>query len=76
MKKFASELAAFLRRYYPETKADGWYRFSADIQLRNGNVEVEIPVLTRLPDATRVTLSNLRGTSDPLDKYLPHDAAD
>jgi hypothetical protein len=76
MKIFASELAAFLRRYYPETKEDGWYRFSADIQLRNGNVEVEIPMLTRLPDAKQAALSSLRGTSDPLDKYLPHDAAD
>ena len=50
MKKFAVDLADFLRRHYPEAAKDGWYRFSADIQIRGGDVNVEIPVLTRLPD--------------------------
>ena len=50
MKKFAADLADFLRRHYPETAQDGWYRFSADISIINGQVDVEIPVLTRLPD--------------------------
>lgn len=50
MKKFAAELADFLRRHYPEAARDGWYRFSADIQIRDGQVDVEIPVLTRLQE--------------------------
>jgi len=50
MKKFAADLADFLRRHYPETAQDGWYRFSADINISNGQVDVEIPVLTRMPD--------------------------
>ena len=50
MKKFAADLADFLRRHYPETAQDGWYRFSTDISIINGQVDVEIPVLTRLPD--------------------------
>lgn len=50
MKKFAPELAAFLRRFYPDVNADGYYRFSADIRIRNGQIDVEIPILTRLPD--------------------------
>jgi hypothetical protein len=50
MKRFAVELAEFLRRHYPEAARDGWYRFSADIQIKDGQVDVEIPILSRLPD--------------------------
>jgi hypothetical protein len=50
MKQFAVDLAEFIRRYYPETANDGWYRFSADIQIKHGQVNVEIPVRSRLSD--------------------------
>ena len=69
MKKFASELAAFLRRHYPEAGEDGWYRFSADIQIHNGEVDVEIPILTRLPDVKPRTSAAQK--SDPLKAHLP-----
>ncbi|HEY2836354.1 MAG TPA: hypothetical protein VGI89_07275 [Rhizomicrobium sp.] len=72
MKKFATELAAFLRRYYPEANQDGWYRFSADIQIRGDEVEVEIPILTRLPD---VNPSPAKMENDPLKSHLPKDGA-
>lgn len=50
MKKFAAELAEFLRRHYPESNEDGSFRFSVDIWIRKGEVSVDIPLLTRLPD--------------------------
>jgi hypothetical protein len=52
VKKFSVELADFLRRHYPEANHDGWFRFSADIQIKDGAVDVEIPLLTQLPDAS------------------------
>jgi len=74
MKKFATDLAAFLRRHYPQAHGDGWYRFSADIQIRDGNVDVEIPVLTRLPD---IETQGQRETTktDPLKIHMPKDGA-
>ncbi|MES2291785.1 MAG: hypothetical protein V4527_00620 [Pseudomonadota bacterium] len=57
MKKFATELADFLRRHYPESHVDGSFRFSADIRIREGEVEVDIPILTRLPDELSQSLS-------------------
>jgi hypothetical protein len=51
MESFANDLATFLRRHYPQVIADdGWYRFSADLCLKNGRVDLHIPLLTRLPD--------------------------
>ena len=75
MKKFATELAAFLRRYYPEASVDGTYRFSADIQIRDGVVDVEIPILTRLPDADHYPARLSQVKSDPLEGHLPRDDA-
>lgn len=72
MKKFATELAAFLRRYYPEASQDGWYRFSADIQIRQGEVDVEIPILTRLPDVESFP-APAKVKSDPLKTHRPRD---
>ena len=69
MKKFATELAAFLRRHYPEAGQDGWYRFSADIQIQRGEVNVEIPILTRLPDTKPRAARPAK--SDPLKAHLP-----
>ncbi len=50
MKVFAVELAAFLKRHYPEFKEDGWYRFSTDIKLHDGRVEISLPLLSKLPE--------------------------
>jgi hypothetical protein len=74
MKKFANDLADFLQRHYPQAHSDGWYRFSADIQIRAGNVDVEIPVLTRLPD---IETQERHGTTkaDPLKIHMPKDGA-
>ena len=74
MKKFASELAEFLRRHYPEANRNGWFRFSADIQIKDDEVDVEIPILTRLPD---VKLDVLRQTSTKVAPIhgLPRDDA-
>lgn len=72
MKKFATELAQFLRRHYPQAAEDGWYRFSCDIQIVGGDVEVEIPVLTRLPDLERKA-SPRAARADPFKDFLPND---
>ena len=53
MKKFSEDLADFLRRHYPEAARDGWYRFSADVQIRGTEVHVEIPMLSRLPETAQ-----------------------
>ena len=50
MKRFAHELTGFLKRHYPDASQDGSYRFSADIEIRNGFVDVHMPILTRLSD--------------------------
>jgi hypothetical protein len=52
MKAFAVELAAFLKRHYPEVREDGWYRFSADLMLRDGMVDIKIPLLSKLPEGS------------------------
>ena len=76
MKIFATELAAFLRRHYPEANKDGAFRFSADIQIRNGMVDVDIPILTRLPDADPHPARLNKAKSDPLKAHLPSDGAE
>jgi hypothetical protein len=74
MKKFAAELVDFLRRHYPEAARDGCYRFSADIQIIGGEVQVEIPLLTRLPDVVPTPSSKFEPKVDPLKPHLPlHD---
>jgi hypothetical protein len=73
VKKFAAELAEFLRRHYPETRYDGWYRFSADIEIKGGEVDVEIPVLTRLPDLKPPGARQDKSKIDPLATHLPRD---
>ena len=55
MKRFAHELTEFLKRHYPEADQDGSYRFSADIEIRNGFVDVHLPILTRLSDVLSPT---------------------
>ena len=50
MKKFSHELTEFLKRHYPDANQDGSYRFSADIEIRNGFVDVHLPILTRLSE--------------------------
>ena len=65
MKIFATELAAFLRRHYPEANKDGAFRFSADIQIRNGMVDVDIPILTRLPAADPLPRAPEQGEIGP-----------
>ncbi|MGZ5921261.1 MAG: hypothetical protein ACXWLT_05805 [Rhizomicrobium sp.] len=72
MKKFAADLADFLRRHYPEAAQDGWYRFSADIQIKDGEVDVEIPLLTRLPDVKSKPRA-LRPKADPFKGHIPPD---
>lgn len=67
MKKFAADLADFLRRHYPDSNIDGSYRFSADIQIRDGEVDVQIPILTRLLDSKS---DGLRKTSSKIDPIL------
>jgi hypothetical protein len=70
MKKFAAELADFLRRHYPDAMQDGWYRFSADINIVGGEVDVEIPMLTRLPD-----LMSLPSGKGKVTTFKPRDSA-
>ena len=72
MKKFAAELVDFLRRHYPEAARDGWYRFSADIQIKGGEVDVEIPMLTRLPDL-KSKPGAARAKADPFNGHTPPD---
>lgn len=51
MKTLAKDLAEFLQRAYPDVIAkDGWYRFSADLFLHQGEVDLHIPLLSKLPD--------------------------
>ncbi|HWA68683.1 MAG TPA: hypothetical protein VG821_02475 [Rhizomicrobium sp.] len=66
MKKFAADLADFLRRHYPDASHDGWYRFSADIQIRDGEVNVEVPILTRMPDGKLDVCDKHSIKSDPV----------
>jgi hypothetical protein len=73
MKKFAAELADFLRRHYPEAAQDGWYRFSADLNIVAGEVEVEIPILTRLPDVVSMPSSTGKPKADPIKPHMPAD---
>ena len=61
MQSFAIELADFLRRHYPDMIAeDGWYRFSADLCLDKGKVNVHIPLLTRLPDPSSKPIATVK----------------
>ena len=76
MKKFAAELAAFLQRFYPEAELDGSYRFSADIRIHKGQVDVEIPVLTRLPDENSRPLRWQKSQSVPFGMRRQKDDAD
>lgn len=71
MKIFAAELAAFLRRHYPEFLEDGTYRFSTDIRVHDGEVEVDFPLLTRIPDAQPQKPATHGGGKDPLANHLP-----
>jgi hypothetical protein len=73
MKKFAQDLADFLRRHYPEAGRDGWYRFSADLRIMDGEVDVEIPILTRLPDVQPQHSPPSMLKDDPLKAHLPRD---
>jgi hypothetical protein len=61
----------FLKRHYVEASRDGWYRFSADIQIKDGEVEVEIPILTRLSDVRSPATIQKSMRSDPLRPHLP-----
>lgn len=72
MKKFAFELAEFLRRHYPEANRHGSYRFSADIQINDGQVDVEIPILTRLPDV-KSSVSRQKASKFDTIQGLPRD---
>ncbi|HXS05648.1 MAG TPA: hypothetical protein VN723_02575 [Rhizomicrobium sp.] len=60
MNKFSRDLAEFLRRHYPDSNLDGSYRFSADIEIRDGEVTVEIPVLTRMPNSNPLASDELK----------------
>ena len=66
-------MADFLRRHYPEAAHDGWYRFSADIQIKGGEVDVEIPVLTRLPDVKSKQSREWKVRADPFESLIPPD---
>jgi hypothetical protein len=74
MQKFARDLAEFLRRYYPASTQDGAYRFSADIEIRNGEVTVEIPMLSRMPDA-EIHFPKTKIKTGPLDMFVPPEDA-
>lgn len=71
MKQFALDLANFLRRHYPGFCQDGAYRFSADLEIRDGEIKVEIPILTRMPDACILQFPKAKIKTGPLEMCAP-----